>query len=73
MFDQMTDELVDDYGSVIRRARDKRGMSQEELALEIREKVSLLKKIEREDLVPEDSARKKLERVLGITLTERIE
>lgn len=73
MFDQMTDELVDDYGSVIRRARDKRGMSQEELALEIREKVSLLKKIEREDLVPEDSIRKKLERVLGITLTERIE
>lgn len=73
MFDQMTDELVDDYGSVIRRAREKRGMSQEELALEIREKVSLLKKIEREDLVPEDSTRKKLERVLGITLTERIE
>jgi len=73
MFDQMTDELVDDYGSVIRRAREKRGMSQEELALEIREKVSLLKKIEREDLVPEDSTRKKLERVLGIILTERIE
>ncbi|MEA1893739.1 MAG: multiprotein bridging factor aMBF1 [Euryarchaeota archaeon] len=73
MFDQMTDELLSDYGFAIRRAREARGMSQEELALEIREKSSLIKKIEREDLRPEDSVRKKLERVLGISLTETIE
>ena len=73
MFDQMTDELLSDYGFAIRRAREARGMSQEELAREIREKSSLLKKIEREDLRPEDSVRKKLERVLGISLTETIE
>jgi putative transcription factor len=48
-------------------------MSQEELALAIKEKASLLKKLEREDLRPEDSVRKKLERVLGISLTETIE
>lgn len=73
MFDQMTDELLSDYGFAIRRAREARGMSQEELAIAIKEKASLLKKLEREDLRPEDSVRKKLERVLGISLTEAIE
>jgi len=73
MFDQMTDELLSDYGFAIRRAREARGMSQEELALAIKEKASLLKKLEREDLRPEDSVRKKLERVLGISLTETVE
>ena len=73
MFDQMTDELLSDYGFAIRRAREARGMSQEELALAIKEKASLLKKLEREDLRPTDSVRKKLERVLGISLTETIE
>ncbi len=73
MFDQMTDELLSDYGFAIRRAREARGMSQEELALAIKEKASLLKKLEREDLRPEDNVRKKLERVLGISLTETIE
>ena len=73
MFDQMNDELLSDYGFAIRRAREARGMSQEELALAIKEKATLLKKLEREDLRPEDSVRKKLERVLGISLTETIE
>ncbi len=73
MFDQMTDELVDDYGKVIRRAREASGMSHEELALKIREKASLLKKIEREAIIPEDKVRRKLERTLGITLTEEFE
>lgn len=73
IFDQMGDELLPDYGGVIRRARESHSMSHEELALKIREKASLLKKIERGDLRPEDDVRKKLERVLGITLTEKIE
>ena len=73
MFDQMTDELLSDYGFAIRRAREARGMSHEELALEIKEKSSLIKKLEREDLRPEDNVRKRLERVLGISLTETIE
>ena len=70
MFDQMTDELVDGYGMAIRRAREVSGMTHEDLALEIKEKSSLLKKIEREAIVPEDKVRGKLERALKITLTE---
>ncbi|NIA11921.1 MAG: TIGR00270 family protein [Nitrospiraceae bacterium] len=55
IFDQMGDELLSDYGGVIRRARESHGMSHEELALKIREKASLLKKIEREDLRPQET------------------
>ena len=73
MFDQMVDELLSDYGQTIRRAREARGISQEDLALKIKEKASLLKKIEREDLRPEDAVRRKLERELGISLIEKIE
>ncbi|MEA1944748.1 MAG: multiprotein bridging factor aMBF1 [Euryarchaeota archaeon] len=73
IFDQMGDELLPDYGQVLRRARESHGMSHEELALKVREKASLLKKIERGGLRPEDDVRKKLERVLGISLTEKIE
>jgi len=73
MFDQMNYELIDDYGKVIRRAREASGMSHEDLALKIKEKASLLKKIEREAIVPEDKVREKLERTLRITLTEELE
>ena len=73
MFDQMTDELIDGYGMAIRRARETGGMTHEDLALKIKEKSSLLKKIEREAIVPEDSVRGKLERALNITLTEKPE
>ena len=73
MFDQMTDELIDGYGMAIRRARETSGMTHEDLALKIKEKSSLLKKIEREAIVPEDSVRGKLERALNITLTEKPE
>jgi putative transcription factor len=36
------------------------------------EKSTLLRKIERKELVPEDSIRKKLETALNIKLTERL-
>lgn len=65
------DELVDDHESIIRDARRDRGWSQDQLAVKIKEKASLLKKIERGDITPEDSVIKKLEHTLNIKLTER--
>ena len=65
------DELVDDHESIIRDARRDRGWSQDQLAVKIKEKASLLKKIERGDITPEDSVLKKLEHTLNIKLTER--
>ena len=69
----MKTELVDNYPHIIREAREKKQLSHEELALRIKEKAPLLKKLERGDLVPEEDLRKKLEKELEIKLTERSE
>ena len=69
--DAMSDELVDDYDHIIREAREKKQLSHEELALRIKEKATLIKKLERGEIVPEEDVRKKLERELNIRLTER--
>jgi putative transcription factor len=69
MFDDM-DELATDYHERVREARESRGQSQQELAGDLNEKTSLIRKIERGDVLPSDSVRKKLERELGISLTE---
>jgi len=66
------DELVEDYGKTIRNARIRKNLSIEELAGRIMERVALLRKIEREELPPEDKVIKKLEQVLEIKLTERV-
>lgn len=72
-FDILKDELLDNYDQIIREARESKGWSQEDLAENIKEKASLIKKIERSEIVPEDSVRKKLEHTLNIRLTERVE
>ncbi|KAB1196477.1 MULTISPECIES: multiprotein bridging factor aMBF1 [Haloferax] len=69
MFDDM-DEIATDYDSRIRQARESRGMSQEELAKSLNEKASLIRKLERGDIMPPDTVRKKLERKLDISLVE---
>ncbi|AKB23801.1 transcription factor [Methanosarcina sp. MTP4] len=71
-FDILKDELVENYEHLLREARESHGWSQEELAVKIKEKASLIKKIERKEIVPEDSVRKKLEHTLNIKLTERV-
>jgi len=63
-------ELVPDYGRKIREARESQGITPEELGLKIKEKSALIKKIEREEITPEDDIRKKLEKELKINLTE---
>ncbi len=64
-------ELVPEFGRKIRNAREALGMSPEQLGLRIKEKATLLKKIEREDISPEDEVRKKLEKELKIKLTDQ--
>jgi putative transcription factor len=67
MFDDMG-ELAQDYDERIRQAREKRGMSQADLAKELNEKASLIRKLERGDTLPSDKVQSKLERELGIDL-----
>ncbi len=67
MFDDM-DELAQDYDERIRQAREDRGLSQSDLASELNEKASLIRKLERGDTLPSDKVQSKLERFLEINL-----
>lgn len=70
ILDMMEGEIVEDYGLRIRNARMERGLSQKDLAMELKEKELLIKKIEKGDLIPEDTLRIKLERALQIRLLD---
>ena len=61
-------ELVEDYADIIRQAREKRGLSTEELGLKINEKESFLKKIEAGKTAPTELLISKLEHFLKIKL-----
>ncbi|MCF2240094.1 TIGR00270 family protein [Halobacterium salinarum] len=69
MFDEM-DELAGDYDTRIRSAREQAGLSQEELADELNEKASVIRKLEHGDSLPSNDVREELEDYLGILLTE---
>jgi len=68
MFDEM-DEVAPDYDERIRNAREGADLTQEELADDLNEKVSLIRKLERGDVLPSDGVQQKLERRLSISLT----
>ncbi|MDD1715921.1 MAG: multiprotein bridging factor aMBF1 [Methanolinea sp.] len=70
VFDFIEGEIVEDYGNRIRNARMEKGWSQKELAMQIKEKELLIKKVEKKDLIPEDDLRRKLEKTLGIRLID---
>ncbi len=72
VFDKIEDEIVPDYASIIKKARESQGLTIEALASKMMEKAALIRKIEREELIPEDTVRKKLETALNIKLTERV-
>jgi putative transcription factor len=61
-------EIVADYAEVIRQAREKLGLSTEDLGKKINEKESLLRKIETSKVSPSDQLISKLEHALKIKL-----
>jgi putative transcription factor len=69
----MGGDIAEDYSDRIRNARVAKGWTEKQLALEIMERELLIKKVEKGDLVPEEELRKKLEKVLGISLLESAE
>lgn len=72
MFDFMEGEIVDDYAARIRHARMEKGLSQKDLAMQMKEKEHLIRKIENSELIPEDDVRKKLEKALEIRLIDTL-
>ncbi len=65
-------EVVEDYASRIRAARESLGWSQDILAQKVGESVSTIKRIEAGKLKPSIELAKKLEKVLGIKLLEPV-
>ena len=66
-------ELIDDYGGAIREAREAKGMDLEQFSASILEKKGTIAKIEANALVPDDKIIKKIEKALGIKLTETVQ
>jgi putative transcription factor len=64
--------LRPDFGRIIREARMKKGITQENVAHQLSEKITLYKKIETGGIKPNEILSKKLERVLGIQLFENL-
>jgi putative transcription factor len=72
VFDQIKDELVEDYADRIKKAREAKHMTDEELAKKTQSKVNIIKKVERGELIPEDALVKKIELALEVKLTEGV-
>lgn len=63
-------ELIDDYGATIRKARQKKRLNVEDFSRMIKEKESVVKKLEKENLNPDRKLIRKIENALGVKLLE---
>lgn len=61
-------ELVDDFRLRVRQGREKLGLSHKDLGKKIREKVSVLRKIESGKMTPDRELARKLEHTLRVKL-----
>ncbi len=65
--------VVDDCADKVRAEREKRSMTQEELAKSVAEKESVIHKIESKQITPSIQVAKKLEQFLNIKLIEEFD
>lgn len=65
------DGIILEYARKVKMAREKRGMTQEELAKEIGERVSIIQKVELSSLEPPLKLARKLEQFLKISIVEK--
>jgi transcriptional regulator with XRE-family HTH domain len=66
-------EMVVYVGDNVRRLRDERALTQEELAEKVGITVAALSRIERNNAEPRPSTRRKLARALGVDAAELVE
>jgi putative transcription factor len=71
IFQAQDQEIVDDFGKLIREGRQRKGLTQEELARKLNERQSVLSKVEAGTQRPTDDLAKRLQRELGINLYEK--
>lgn len=66
-------ELIENYGELIRKSRQKMKLSVEDFANKINEKESVVKKLEQEDINPDSKLIKKVENTLNIRILEVVD
>ena len=71
--DEPTDELIEDFGAEIRKAREAKNWSREDLGKKINERVSVITRIETGKMTPDNKLTKKFEKALNIKLLEEID
>jgi len=72
VYKDMDKELVSNWNEIIKSARQKKGLTREQLGFKIGERTVTISKIENGDLRPSDDVAKKLEKELGISLFEEV-
>ncbi|MCY0851679.1 MAG: multiprotein bridging factor aMBF1 [Thermoplasma acidophilum] len=65
-------DIVEDYAELVKNARERLAMSQADLAAKIFERKNVIASIERGELMPDLKTARKLEKILGITLVEKV-
>ena len=70
--EKIEEEVISDFAAKLRKAREKRGLKQEDFAKLLNEKESLLQKWEAGSLTPKINVAKKLERMLGINFVKQV-
>jgi putative transcription factor len=66
------EELVEDFAKRIREARERRRMTQKELAMRINERATVLSKVESGSMRPDEKLIGKLQKELEIVLKEKL-
>jgi putative transcription factor len=68
--DEPEEEFNPDYGNLIIRTRQKKNLERKEFAMKINEKESVIRRVELQQMIPDENLRKKIEDFLEIELTQ---
>jgi len=70
--DEPSEELIEDFDIQVRKARESKNWSREELGKKISDRVSVITRIETGKMTPDVKLTKKLEKALNIKLLEKV-
>lgn len=62
--------IVENYDEIIRKEREKNGLKQDEFALKLNERESVIRKIENKQMMPSLGLARKIEKFFGVKLVE---
>ncbi len=71
--EEPSEELIEDFSLEVRKAREAKNWSREDLGKKINERVSVINRIETGKMTPDTKLTKKLENILDIKLLEKVD